>query len=99
MAITMTILFFFRITPSVPFTTRTLDKTTVLGEYALPKGVSRTSPSVPHTFQTIHQLSLRHFSRRALVLEICAGQGTVDMSLSTELEKKGYGGDQDSVPP
>ncbi|XP_020032377.2 1,25-dihydroxyvitamin D(3) 24-hydroxylase, mitochondrial [Castor canadensis] len=27
-----------RITPSVPFTTRTLDKTTVLGEYALPKG-------------------------------------------------------------
>ncbi|XP_042555185.1 1,25-dihydroxyvitamin D(3) 24-hydroxylase, mitochondrial [Dipodomys spectabilis] len=27
-----------RITPSVPFTTRTLDKTTVLGDYALPKG-------------------------------------------------------------
>ncbi|XP_005392339.1 PREDICTED: 1,25-dihydroxyvitamin D(3) 24-hydroxylase, mitochondrial [Chinchilla lanigera] len=27
-----------RLTPSVPFTTRTLDKTTVLGEYALPKG-------------------------------------------------------------
>ncbi|KAM6164304.1 1,25-dihydroxyvitamin D(3) 24-hydroxylase, mitochondrial isoform 2-T2 [Rhynchocyon petersi] len=28
-----------RLTPSVPFTTRTLDKTTVLGEYALPKGI------------------------------------------------------------
>ncbi|KAF3817414.1 hypothetical protein GH733_012705 [Mirounga leonina] len=27
-----------RLTPSVPFTTRTLDKATVLGEYALPKG-------------------------------------------------------------
>ncbi|XP_050999833.1 LOW QUALITY PROTEIN: 1,25-dihydroxyvitamin D(3) 24-hydroxylase, mitochondrial [Acomys russatus] len=27
-----------RLTPSVPFTTRTLDKPTVLGEYALPKG-------------------------------------------------------------
>ncbi|XP_048205598.1 1,25-dihydroxyvitamin D(3) 24-hydroxylase, mitochondrial [Perognathus longimembris pacificus] len=27
-----------RITPSVPFTTRTLDKTTVLGDYVLPKG-------------------------------------------------------------
>ncbi|XP_077729745.1 1,25-dihydroxyvitamin D(3) 24-hydroxylase, mitochondrial [Canis aureus] len=27
-----------RLTPSVPFTTRTLDKETVLGEYALPKG-------------------------------------------------------------
>ncbi|KAK2110186.1 hypothetical protein P7K49_009932 [Saguinus oedipus] len=27
-----------RLTPTVPFTTRTLDKATVLGEYALPKG-------------------------------------------------------------
>ncbi|XP_034288923.1 1,25-dihydroxyvitamin D(3) 24-hydroxylase, mitochondrial isoform X1 [Pantherophis guttatus] len=27
-----------RLTPSVPFTTRTLDKETVLGDYALPKG-------------------------------------------------------------
>nr|XP_004663909.1 1,25-dihydroxyvitamin D(3) 24-hydroxylase, mitochondrial [Jaculus jaculus] len=27
-----------RLTPSVPFTTRTLDKTTVVGEYTLPKG-------------------------------------------------------------
>ncbi|ELW71215.1 1,25-dihydroxyvitamin D(3) 24-hydroxylase, mitochondrial [Tupaia chinensis] len=27
-----------RLTPSVPFTTRTLDKATVLGEYTLPKG-------------------------------------------------------------
>lgn len=34
-------LVFFRLTPSVPFTTRTLDKAIVLGEYALPKGVSR----------------------------------------------------------
>uniref|UniRef100_A0A2K5RXC7 Cytochrome P450 family 24 subfamily A member 1 n=1 Tax=Cebus imitator TaxID=2715852 RepID=A0A2K5RXC7_CEBIM len=30
-----------RLTPSVPFTTRTLDKATVLGEYALPKGIVR----------------------------------------------------------
>ncbi|XP_077016666.1 1,25-dihydroxyvitamin D(3) 24-hydroxylase, mitochondrial isoform X2 [Tamandua tetradactyla] len=30
-----------RLTPSVPFTTRTLDKPTVLGEYALPKGIVR----------------------------------------------------------
>ncbi|XP_055452258.1 1,25-dihydroxyvitamin D(3) 24-hydroxylase, mitochondrial isoform X2 [Psammomys obesus] len=28
-----------RVTPSVPFTTRTLDKPTVLGDYALPKGI------------------------------------------------------------
>ncbi|XP_053550636.1 1,25-dihydroxyvitamin D(3) 24-hydroxylase, mitochondrial [Bombina bombina] len=31
-----------RITPSVPFTTRTLDKETVLGEYVLPKGTVLT---------------------------------------------------------
>ncbi|XP_030068698.1 1,25-dihydroxyvitamin D(3) 24-hydroxylase, mitochondrial isoform X2 [Microcaecilia unicolor] len=31
-----------RITPSVPFTTRTLDKETVLGEYLLPKGTVLT---------------------------------------------------------
>ncbi|EDL96333.1 cytochrome P450, subfamily 24 [Rattus norvegicus] len=31
-----------RLTPSVPFTTRTLDKPTVLGEYALPKGTVLT---------------------------------------------------------
>ncbi|XP_053309574.1 1,25-dihydroxyvitamin D(3) 24-hydroxylase, mitochondrial [Spea bombifrons] len=31
-----------RITPSVPFTTRTLDKETVLGEYMLPKGTVLT---------------------------------------------------------
>ncbi|XP_073436749.1 1,25-dihydroxyvitamin D(3) 24-hydroxylase, mitochondrial isoform X1 [Dendrobates tinctorius] len=31
-----------RISPSVPFTTRTLDKETVLGEYALPKGTVLT---------------------------------------------------------
>ncbi|XP_078231616.1 1,25-dihydroxyvitamin D(3) 24-hydroxylase, mitochondrial isoform X1 [Callithrix jacchus] len=30
-----------RLTPSVPFTTRTLDKATVLGEYTLPKGIVR----------------------------------------------------------
>lgn len=30
----------FRISPSVPFTSRTLDKDTVLGDYAIPKGVS-----------------------------------------------------------
>ncbi|XP_054996378.1 1,25-dihydroxyvitamin D(3) 24-hydroxylase, mitochondrial isoform X2 [Sorex araneus] len=30
-----------RLNPSVPFTTRTLDKTTVLGEYTLPKGIVR----------------------------------------------------------
>ncbi|XP_006839232.1 PREDICTED: 1,25-dihydroxyvitamin D(3) 24-hydroxylase, mitochondrial-like isoform X2 [Chrysochloris asiatica] len=30
-----------RLTPSVPFTTRTLDKATVLGEYVLPKGIVR----------------------------------------------------------
>ncbi|XP_055963432.1 1,25-dihydroxyvitamin D(3) 24-hydroxylase, mitochondrial [Sorex fumeus] len=30
-----------RLNPSVPFTTRTLDKTTVLGEYTLPKGIIR----------------------------------------------------------
>ena len=30
----------FRLSPSVPFTSRTLDKDTVLGDYALPKGVS-----------------------------------------------------------
>ncbi|KAL7985583.1 hypothetical protein Chor_004153 [Crotalus horridus] len=30
-----------RLTPSVPFTTRTLDKETVLGNYALPKGLIR----------------------------------------------------------
>jgi len=29
-----------RISPSVPFTSRTLDKDTVLGDYTLPKGVS-----------------------------------------------------------
>ncbi|XP_063315772.1 1,25-dihydroxyvitamin D(3) 24-hydroxylase, mitochondrial [Pelobates fuscus] len=31
-----------RITPSVPFTTRTLDKETILGEYMLPKGTVLT---------------------------------------------------------
>ncbi|XP_049637295.1 1,25-dihydroxyvitamin D(3) 24-hydroxylase, mitochondrial isoform X1 [Suncus etruscus] len=31
-----------RLNPSVPFTTRTLDKTTVLGEYTLPKGTVLT---------------------------------------------------------
>ncbi|XP_042636558.1 1,25-dihydroxyvitamin D(3) 24-hydroxylase, mitochondrial [Orycteropus afer afer] len=31
-----------RLTPTVPFTTRTLDKATVLGEYALPKGTVLT---------------------------------------------------------
>lgn len=30
----------YRISPSVPFTSRTLDKDTVLGDYAIPKGVS-----------------------------------------------------------
>jgi len=29
-----------RVSPSVPFTSRTLDKDTVLGDYTLPKGVS-----------------------------------------------------------
>lgn len=31
---------FYRLSPSVPFTSRTLDKDTVLGDYAIPKGVS-----------------------------------------------------------
>lgn len=30
----------YRLSPSVPFTSRTLDKDTVLGDYAIPKGVS-----------------------------------------------------------
>lgn len=30
----------YRLTPSIPFTSRTLDKDTVLGDYTLPKGVS-----------------------------------------------------------
>lgn len=31
---------YYRLSPSVPFTSRTLDKDTVLGDYAIPKGVS-----------------------------------------------------------
>lgn len=34
------VFYFYRVSPSVPFTSRTLDKDTVLGEYTLPKGVS-----------------------------------------------------------
>lgn len=30
----------YRVSPSVPFTSRTLDKDTILGDYTLPKGVS-----------------------------------------------------------
>lgn len=30
----------YRLSPSVPFTSRTLDKDIVLGDYAIPKGVS-----------------------------------------------------------
>lgn len=36
-------MFFFpsRLTPSVPFTTRTIDSEMVLGDYVLPEGVSQ----------------------------------------------------------
>lgn len=34
------VVFSCRVSPSVPFTSRTLDKDTVLGDYTLPKGVS-----------------------------------------------------------
>lgn len=41
----------YRLSPSVPFTSRTLDKDTVLGDYAIPKGVSGLAP---YTWQSKH---------------------------------------------
>lgn len=38
----------YRLSPSVPFTSRTLDKNTVLGDYAIPKGVSGLLLSAPY---------------------------------------------------
>lgn len=39
---------YYRLSPSVPFTSRTLDKDTVLGDYAIPKGVSGL-----HSFENV----------------------------------------------
>ncbi|XP_054429336.1 1,25-dihydroxyvitamin D(3) 24-hydroxylase, mitochondrial isoform X2 [Pteronotus mesoamericanus] len=47
-----------RLTPSVPFTTRTLDKATVLGEYALPKGIVRKYDIVATDHKPVEMLHL-----------------------------------------
>ncbi|XP_069352260.1 1,25-dihydroxyvitamin D(3) 24-hydroxylase, mitochondrial isoform X2 [Eulemur rufifrons] len=47
-----------RLTPSVPFTTRTLDKATVLGEYALPKGMVRKYDIVATDNEPVEMLHL-----------------------------------------
>ncbi|XP_006881711.1 PREDICTED: 1,25-dihydroxyvitamin D(3) 24-hydroxylase, mitochondrial-like isoform X2 [Elephantulus edwardii] len=47
-----------RLTPSVPFTTRTLDKATVLGEYALPKGIVRKYNIVATDNEPVEMLHL-----------------------------------------
>ncbi|XP_049725045.1 1,25-dihydroxyvitamin D(3) 24-hydroxylase, mitochondrial isoform X2 [Elephas maximus indicus] len=47
-----------RLTPTVPFTTRTLDKETVLGEYALPKGIVRKYDIVATDNEPVEMLHL-----------------------------------------
>uniref|UniRef100_A0A3Q2I9J1 Cytochrome P450 family 24 subfamily A member 1 n=1 Tax=Equus caballus TaxID=9796 RepID=A0A3Q2I9J1_HORSE len=47
-----------RLTPSVPFTTRTLDKAIVLGEYALPKGIIRKYDIVATDNEPVEMLHL-----------------------------------------
>ncbi|KAM5178740.1 1,25-dihydroxyvitamin D(3) 24-hydroxylase, mitochondrial isoform 2-T2 [Callospermophilus lateralis] len=47
-----------RLTPSVPFTTRTLDKATVLGEYVLPKGIVRKYDIVATDKEPVEMLHL-----------------------------------------
>uniref|UniRef100_A0A8D2AFJ6 Cytochrome P450 family 24 subfamily A member 1 n=1 Tax=Sciurus vulgaris TaxID=55149 RepID=A0A8D2AFJ6_SCIVU len=47
-----------RLTPSVPFTTRTLDKAIVLGEYALPKGIVRKYDIVATDKEPVEMLHL-----------------------------------------
>ncbi|XP_004370283.1 1,25-dihydroxyvitamin D(3) 24-hydroxylase, mitochondrial isoform X2 [Trichechus manatus latirostris] len=47
-----------RLTPTVPFTTRTLDKETVLGEYTLPKGIVRKYNIVATDNEPVEMLHL-----------------------------------------
>uniref|UniRef100_E1BKM8 Cytochrome P450 family 24 subfamily A member 1 n=1 Tax=Bos taurus TaxID=9913 RepID=E1BKM8_BOVIN len=47
-----------RLNPTVPFTTRTLDKAMVLGEYALPKGIVRKYDVVATDLEPVETLHL-----------------------------------------
>ncbi|XP_037377597.1 1,25-dihydroxyvitamin D(3) 24-hydroxylase, mitochondrial isoform X2 [Talpa occidentalis] len=47
-----------RLTPSVPFTTRTLDKPMVLGEYTLPKGIVRKYDIVATDHEPVEMLHM-----------------------------------------
>lgn len=52
---------FYRLSPSVPFTSRTLDKDTVLGDYAIPKGVSNHTASMSRSQSCSNVIILLHY--------------------------------------